>query len=79
MGEPSKGFSERGGHPDGSIAHEGFFATHFFTVRDQDKSQDFCVRILTGRYRGANDLIRRMDSWLERRRRRESWEGTRAG
>ena len=24
--------------PDAPIAHEGFFATHFFTVRDQEKS-----------------------------------------
>ena len=24
--------------PDAPIAHEGFFATHFFTVSDQDKS-----------------------------------------
>jgi hypothetical protein len=22
--------------PDAPIAHEGFFVTHFFTVRDQD-------------------------------------------
>ena len=27
--------------PDAPIAHEGFFATHFFTVRDQEKSKDF--------------------------------------
>ena len=32
--------------PDAPIAHEGFFATHFFTVRDQEKSKDFYVRIL---------------------------------
>lgn len=30
--------------PDAPIAHEGFFATHFFTVRDQEKSKDFYVR-----------------------------------
>ena len=24
--------------PDAPIAHEGFFVTHFFTVRDQEKS-----------------------------------------
>jgi catechol 2,3-dioxygenase-like lactoylglutathione lyase family enzyme len=35
--------------PDAPIAHEGFFATHFFTVSDQDKSKDFYVRILGGR------------------------------
>jgi hypothetical protein len=32
--------------PDAPIAHEGFFVTHFFTVKDQEKSKDFYVRIL---------------------------------
>jgi catechol 2,3-dioxygenase-like lactoylglutathione lyase family enzyme len=32
--------------PDAPIAHEGFFATHFLAVSDQDKSKDFYVRIL---------------------------------
>jgi hypothetical protein len=35
--------------PDAPIAPEGFFATHFFTVRDQEKSKDFYVRILGGK------------------------------
>jgi hypothetical protein len=35
--------------PDAPIAHEGFFATHFFTVSDLDKSRDFYVRILGGK------------------------------
>src|SRR6267154_2902574 len=35
--------------PDAPIADEGFFATHFFTVRDQEKSRDFYVRILGGK------------------------------
>ena len=35
--------------PDAPIAHEGFFATHFFTVRDLEKSKDFYVRILGGK------------------------------
>jgi hypothetical protein len=35
--------------PDAPIAHQGFFVTHFFTVRDQEKSKDFYVRILGGR------------------------------
>jgi hypothetical protein len=26
--------------PDAPIAQEGFFATHFFTVSDQEKSKD---------------------------------------
>jgi hypothetical protein len=37
--------------PDARIAHEGFFATHFFTVSDEDKSKDFYVRILGGELR----------------------------
>ena len=35
--------------PDAPIAHEGFFATYFFTVRDQEKSKDFNVRVLGGK------------------------------
>ena len=35
--------------PDVPIAHEGFFAPHFFTVTDQEKSKDFYVRILGGK------------------------------
>src|SRR5207253_2196485 len=35
--------------PDAPIAHEGFFATHFFTVRNQEKSKDFYVRVLGGK------------------------------
>jgi hypothetical protein len=33
---------------DAPIAHEGFFATHFFTVRDQEKSKNSYVRIPGG-------------------------------
>jgi hypothetical protein len=36
--------------PDAPIAHEGFFATHFFTVSDQDKSKDFLSEFLAGRW-----------------------------
>ncbi len=35
--------------PEAPIAHESFFPTYFFTVRDQDKSKDFYVRILGGK------------------------------
>jgi hypothetical protein len=35
--------------PDAPIAHDGFFATHFCTVRDQEKSKDVYVRILGGK------------------------------
>ena len=27
--------------PDAPIAQEGFFADHFFTVKDQEKARDF--------------------------------------
>jgi hypothetical protein len=35
--------------PDAPIAREGFWFTRFFTVRDQEKSKDFYVRILVGK------------------------------
>jgi hypothetical protein len=35
--------------PDAPIAQEGFYAAHFFTVKDQEKSRDFYVRILGGK------------------------------
>ena len=35
--------------PDAPIAHEGFYAAHFFTVSDQERSRDFYVRILGGK------------------------------
>jgi hypothetical protein len=35
--------------PEAPIAQEGFFVTHFFTVRGQEKSKDFYVRILGGK------------------------------
>jgi len=35
--------------PDAAIAHEGFFAAHFFTMSDLNKSKDFYLRFLKGR------------------------------
>jgi hypothetical protein len=35
--------------PDAPIALDGFFVSHFFTVKDQKKSQDFYVHILGGK------------------------------
>ena len=43
---------------DAPIADEGFFVTHFFTVRDQEKSKDFYVRILGGKVIKADRLDR---------------------
>ena len=34
---------------DAPIARDGFYASNFFTVSDQDKSKDFYVRILGGK------------------------------
>ena len=52
--------------PDAPIAHEGFFATHFFTVKDQEKSKDFYVRILGGKMvKAANPCyIKLANSWI---------------
>jgi hypothetical protein len=33
--------------PDAPFAHQGFFATHFLTVSDQDKSKDDRTSTLT--------------------------------
>jgi len=35
--------------PDAPIASEGFFVTHFLTVKNQEKSKDFYVRVLGGK------------------------------
>ena len=52
--------------PDAPIAHEGFFATHFFTVRDQEKSKDFYVRILGGKVIKAENpcYIKLANTWI---------------
>ncbi len=48
--------------PDAPVAHEGFFAAHFFTVKDQEKSRDLYVRILgrnvVGRLPGLVSLLK---------------------
>jgi catechol 2,3-dioxygenase-like lactoylglutathione lyase family enzyme len=48
------------------VAHEGFFVTHFFTVRDQEKSKDFYVRILGGKGTKAENpcYIKLANSWI---------------
>src|SRR5260370_37609134 len=52
--------------PDAPIAHEGFFATHFFTVRDQEKSKDFYVRILGGKVINPENpcYIKLANTWI---------------
>jgi hypothetical protein len=34
---------------DAPVSYEGVFVTHFFSVRDQEKSKDFYVRVLGGK------------------------------
>ena len=37
------------GLPDAPIAQEGFFVTHFFTVRDQENQGTFMSESLAGK------------------------------
>ena len=52
--------------PDAPVAHEGFFATHFLTVKDQEKSKDFYVRVLGGKVIKPRDpcYIKLANTWL---------------
>jgi catechol 2,3-dioxygenase-like lactoylglutathione lyase family enzyme len=52
--------------PDAPIAQEGFFVTHFFAVRDQEKSKDFYVRILGGKVVKPENpcYIKLANSWI---------------
>jgi len=52
--------------PDAPIAHECFcfYATHFFTVSDQDRSKDFYVEFLAGKR--SSRKIPATSSWLIR-------------
>ncbi len=43
--------------PDAPVAREGFFVTHFFTVKNQEKSKDFDVRILGGKVIQAGESL----------------------
>lgn len=51
---------------DALIAHEGFFATQFFTISDRDKSGDFYVRILGGKPIKPNNTrcIKLGNTWI---------------
>jgi lactoylglutathione lyase len=52
--------------PNAPVAREGFFAAHFLTVRDQEKSADFYVRILGGKLIKPRDpcYIRLANTWI---------------
>jgi catechol 2,3-dioxygenase-like lactoylglutathione lyase family enzyme len=52
--------------PDAPIAENGFFVTHFLTVRDQAKSREFYVGILGGRVIKLENpcYIKLSNSWI---------------
>ncbi|MGA8223672.1 MAG: VOC family protein [Candidatus Acidiferrales bacterium] len=51
---------------DAPVAHEGFFVTHFLTVKDQKRSQEFYVGVLGGKVvMGENPTcIKLANSWI---------------
>ncbi len=51
---------------DAPIAKEGFYVTHFLTVKDQAKSRDFYVKVLGGKVvRPENPCyVKLANSWL---------------
>ena len=52
--------------PNAPLAHEGFYACPFFTVKDQEKSRDFYVRILGGKLIKPENpcYIKLENSWI---------------
>jgi catechol 2,3-dioxygenase-like lactoylglutathione lyase family enzyme len=52
--------------PDAPIAQEGFFVTHFLTVKDQAKSSEFYVKVLGGKVVKAENptYVKLSNSWL---------------
>ena len=52
--------------PDAPIAQEGFFVTHFLTVKDQAKSSEFYGKVLGGRVVKAENptYVKLANSWI---------------
>jgi len=52
--------------PEAPIAQEGFFVTHFLTVRDQARSREFYVSVLGGRVVKPENpcYIKLANSWI---------------
>jgi catechol 2,3-dioxygenase-like lactoylglutathione lyase family enzyme len=52
--------------PDAPIAEDGFFVTHFLTVKDQSKSKEFYVGILGGKVIKPENpcYIKLSNSWI---------------
>jgi catechol 2,3-dioxygenase-like lactoylglutathione lyase family enzyme len=51
---------------DAPVAREGFYVTHFLTVKDQAKSRDFYVKVLGGKVVKLENpcYIKLANSWL---------------
>jgi catechol 2,3-dioxygenase-like lactoylglutathione lyase family enzyme len=51
---------------DAPVAREGFFVTHFLTVKDQAKSREFYVRILGGKVVKLENpcYVKLANSWI---------------
>jgi len=52
--------------PDAPVAQEGFFVTHFLTVKDQAKSSEFYVKVLGGKVVKAENptYVKLANSWI---------------
>lgn len=52
--------------PDAPVPQEGFFVTHFFTVKDQVRSKEFYAGILGGKVVVPGDpcIIKLANSWI---------------
>jgi catechol 2,3-dioxygenase-like lactoylglutathione lyase family enzyme len=52
--------------PDAPVAQDGFFVTHFLTVKDQAKSKEFYVGILGGRVVKEENpcYVKLANSWI---------------
>jgi len=52
--------------PDAPIAQEGFFVTHFLTVKDQAKSSEFYVKVLGGKVVKPENpcYVKLANSWI---------------
>jgi catechol 2,3-dioxygenase-like lactoylglutathione lyase family enzyme len=64
--ETSRPQGERMNLPDAPIAQEGFYVTHFLTVRDQAKSSAFYVGVLRGKVVKPENptYIKLANSWI---------------
>ena len=52
--------------PDAPIPSEGFYVTHFITVKDQEKSRSFYANVLGGKVINSENpcIIKLSNSWI---------------